>query len=123
MNVFPALPSCSCGPSCGSSCGSPAGDTDPNEELLQRVKEVKENIGNSVKTEIASYITQTHAYSAISKLNQILESSGKKELVATWPYVYTYLLPLIAINDKIAFAGKVPSKQELLDRVKAEIEE
>ena len=87
------------------------------------VKEIKENIGDSVETEIASYITQSHADSAINNLNRILEFSGRKDLIAARPYIYSFLLPLIAINDIIAFAGKVPSKQELLERVRTEMNE
>ena len=85
------------------------------------VKEVKENIGDSVEAEIASYITQSQADSAINNLNRVLEFSGRKDLIAAAPYVYSFLLPLIAVNDRIAFAGKVPSKEELLERVRAEI--
>jgi len=98
---------------CG--CGQREGE---NAELFKLLKEVKRDFP-AVTVNIAEYGTKIDQ--AFSKLNEILESSGKKKLIklGLGAQVFRSVIPLVAINGKIASVSEVPKKEALYARIKS----
>lgn len=92
-----------------------------NTELFRLINDVLKDFKGKVEVNIMEYGTQINE--AFSRLNQILENSGKKNLVSLGLGVQLLrsLIPLIAINGKIAFVSSVPSKDELYAKIKEAI--
>jgi len=97
---------------CG--CGQREGE---NTELYKLMKGVKKDFP-SVTVNIAEYGTKIDE--AFSRLNEILEVSGKKKLVklGLGAQVFRSVIPLVAINGKIASVSEVPKKTELYTKIK-----
>lgn len=89
-----------------------------NTELFRLLNDVLKDFKGKVDLNIMDYGTQINE--SFSRLNQILENSGKKSLVALGlgAQLFRSLIPLIAINGKIAFATSVPSKDDLYAKIK-----
>jgi hypothetical protein len=98
---------------CG--CGQREGE---NAELYKLMKEVKRDFP-AVTVNIAEYGTKIDE--AFEKLNAILEKSGKKKLVklGLGAQVFRSVIPLVAINGKIASVTEVPKKKDLYAKIKA----
>ena len=97
---------------CG--CGQREGE---NAELFKLMKEVKRDFP-TVTVNIAEYGTKIDK--AFSRLNEVLESSGKKKLVklGLGAQVFRSVIPLVAINGKIASITEVPTKENLYSKIK-----
>ena len=89
-----------------------------NSELFKLLKDVKKDFP-SITVNIAEYGTKIDK--AFSRLNEILESSGKKKLVrlGLGAQVFRSVIPLVAINGKIASVSEVPKKTELYAKIKS----
>jgi len=98
---------------CG--CGQREGE---NAELFKLLKEVKRDFP-TITVNIAEYGTKIDK--AFSRLNEILESSGKKKLVrlGLGAQVFRSVIPLVAINGKIASVSEVPKKEALYAKIKS----
>jgi len=98
---------------CG--CGQREGE---NAELFKLLKEVRRDFP-TVTVNIAEYGTKIDQ--AFSKLNEILESSGKKKLIklGLGAQVFRSVIPLVAINGKIASVSEVPKKEVLYAKIKS----
>ena len=88
-----------------------------NTELFRLLKDVLRDFEGKVDLNVMDYGTQIDE--AFSRLNQILENSGKKNLAALGlgAQLFRSLIPLIAINGKIAFAASVPKKEDLYAKI------
>jgi len=97
---------------CG--CGQREGE---NAELFKLLKEVKRDFP-SVTVNIAEYGTKIDK--AFSRLNDILEKSGKEKLIklGLGAQVFRSVIPLVAINGKIASLTEVPKKEALYAKIK-----
>lgn len=89
-----------------------------NVELFNLMKEVKRDFEGKVELNVVDY--GTHIDEAFLRLNQILESSGKRRLteLGLGAQLFRSLIPLIAIDGKIAFTTSVPSKEALYARIR-----
>ncbi|MBS7617969.1 hypothetical protein KEJ25_05100 [Candidatus Bathyarchaeota archaeon] len=90
-----------------------------NEKLFALLRETKKDFGERVEIRVAEYgekLLETQ-----KRLAEILEASGKKRVVemGLGPQVMRSLIPIIAINGKIAFVTSVPGKEELYERIRA----
>ncbi|MEM3693196.1 MAG: hypothetical protein QXI39_04155 [Candidatus Bathyarchaeia archaeon] len=92
-----------------------------NVVLFNLMREVKRDFEGKVELNIMDY--GTHIDEALLRLNQILEASGKGRLIelGLGAQLFRSLIPLIAINGKIAFAASVPSKEALYAKIKEAI--
>jgi len=92
-----------------------------NRELFRLINDVLKDFKGEVEVNIMEY--GPHIDEAFSKLNQILENSGKKNLISLGlgAQLLRSLIPLIAINGKIAFVSSVPSKDALYAKIKEAI--
>jgi len=98
---------------CG--CGQREGE---NAELFKLLKDVKRDFP-TVTVNIAEYGTKIDE--AFSRLNDILESSGKKKLIklGLGAQVFRSVIPLVAINGKIVSVSEVPKKEALYAKIKS----
>jgi len=98
---------------CG--CGQREGE---NAELFKLLKDVKRDFP-TITVNIAEYGTKIDE--AFSRLNEILEGSGKKKLVrlGLGAQVFRSVIPLVAINGKIASVSEVPKKEALYAKIKS----
>ena len=98
---------------CG--CGQREGE---NAELFKLLRDVKRDFP-TVTVKIAEYGTKIDE--AFSRLNEILEGSGKKKLVrlGLGAQVFRSVIPLVAINGKIASVSEVPKKEALYAKIKS----
>jgi len=89
-----------------------------NAELFKLMKDVKKDFP-AITINIAEYGTKIDE--AFAKLNAILEKSGKKKLIklGLGAQVFRSVIPLIAINGKIASVTEVPKKTELYAKIKS----
>jgi len=89
-----------------------------NAELFKLLKEVKKDFP-TITVNIAEYGTKIDK--AFSRLNEILEASGKKKLVrlGLGAQVFRSVIPLVAINGKIASVSEVPKKEALYAKIKS----
>ena len=89
-----------------------------NAELFKLMKDVKKDFP-AVTVNVAEYGTKIDV--AFEKLNAILEKSGKKKLIklGLGAQVFRSVIPLIAINGKIASVTEVPKKEELYAKIEA----
>ncbi|MBO3842752.1 MAG: hypothetical protein FGF48_10125 [Candidatus Brockarchaeota archaeon] len=94
-----------------------------NVDLYRLVNAVLHDFKDKVVVNIVEYGTKIDE--AFLKLNQILENSGKKKLstLGLGPQLLRNLIPLIAINGKIAFAASVPSKEALYAKINEALNE
>ncbi len=93
-----------------------------NERLFTLLREVKKDFGERVEIRVAEYgekLLETQ-----KRLAEILEASGKKRVVemGLGPQVMRSLIPIIAINGKIAFVTSVPEKEELYERIRSALQ-
>ena len=97
---------------CG--CGQREGE---NAELFKLIKAVKKDFPDDVTLNLAEYGVKIDA--AVSRLNEILEANGKTKLakLGLGAQVFRSIIPMIAINDKIAFLSEVPKKEELYAKI------
>ena len=88
-----------------------------NAELFKLIKSVKKDFSETVDINLAEYGTKIDL--AVARLNAILEASGKKKLASMGlgAQVFRSVIPLIALNDKIAFLSEVPKKEELYAKI------
>jgi hypothetical protein len=88
-----------------------------NAELFKLIKSVKKDFSETVDINLAEYGTKIDA--AVVRLNAILEASGKKRLanMGLGAQVFRSVIPLIALNGKIAFLSEVPKKEELYAKI------
>ncbi|MGQ9514952.1 MAG: hypothetical protein ACUVTL_07900 [Thermoproteota archaeon] len=88
-----------------------------NVELFKLVRDVKKDFGDTATINIMEYGTKID--SSFKRLNEILEASGKKKLsdMGLGAQLFRSLIPMIAINGKIAFASEVPKKEELYAKI------
>ena len=102
---------------CG--CGQREGE---NAELFKLMKDVKRDFP-SVTVNIAEYGTKIDK--AFSRLNDILEKSGKEKLIklGLGAQVFRSVIPLVAINGKIASLTEVPKKETLYAKIKVALEQ
>jgi len=93
-----------------------------NEKLFALLREVKRDFGDRVDIRVAKY--GENLLEAQRKLAEILEASGKKRVVemGLGPQVMRSLIPIIAINGKIAFVTSVPTKEELYEKIRASLQ-
>lgn len=89
-----------------------------NERLFALLREVKRDFGELVEIHVAEYgdkLLETQ-----KRLAEILEASGKKKVVemGLGPQVMRSLIPIIAINGKIAFVTNIPEKEELYEKIR-----
>jgi hypothetical protein len=89
-----------------------------NAELFKLMKDVKKDFP-AITINIAEYGTKIDE--AFAKLNTILEKSGKKKLIklGLGAQVFRSVIPLIAINGKIASVTEVPKKKDLYAKIKS----
>jgi len=87
-----------------------------NAELFKLMKDVKRDFP-TITVNIAEYGTKIDK--AFSRLNEILETSGKKKLIklGLGAQVFRSVIPLIAINGKIASVSEVPKKEALYAKI------
>lgn len=117
---FPATVSASCcGPSAAASscdCGpvdcEPGGkDTrDPNEILLERLRDVEGHFVGKIETELANYSSNAGIFQAIDNLNYILQNNGKSFMVTPANF-YTFIssvAPIISVNGQLTFTRMCP---------------
>jgi len=99
---------------CG--CGHREGE---NTELYKLIKDVKKDFPDIVTVNIAEYGVKIDK--AFSRLNEILEASGKKKLaqLGLGAQVFRSIIPLVAINGKMAFVSEVPKKEALYAKIKS----
>jgi len=90
-----------------------------NVELFNLMREVKRDFGEKVELNIIEY-GASGIEAAFSRLNQILEASGKRRLteLGLGAQLFRSLIPLIAIDGRIAFTMRVPSKEALYSKIK-----
>ncbi|MBO3802457.1 MAG: hypothetical protein JTT11_01050 [Candidatus Brockarchaeota archaeon] len=107
LDVFPAG-------ICG--CGQREGE---NAELFKLVREVKEDFKGKVEVNVAEYGTKIDE--AFEKLNKVLEASGKRKLanLGLGSQLFRTLIPLVALNGKMAFVAEVPKKEALYAKIEA----
>jgi len=98
---------------CG--CGQREGE---NTELYKLMKGVKKDFPDGVVVNIAEYGTKIDA--AFAKLNDILDASGKKKVtqLGLGAQVFRSVIPVVAINGKLAFVSEVPKKEALYAKIK-----
>ncbi|MEM2058119.1 MAG: hypothetical protein QXU11_08400 [Thermoproteota archaeon] len=101
MDVFPV-----------GICGCGHRDSE-NVPLYRLVNAVLQDFKGKVDVNIVEY--GEHIDKAYLKLREILKNSGKERLLTLGlgPQLFRNLLPLIAIDGKIAFLVNLPSKEEL----------
>ena len=89
-----------------------------NERLFELLREVKRDFGDAVEIHVVEYGDKI--LEAQKKLARILEASGKKRVVemGLGPQVMRNLIPIIAINGKIAFVTTVPDKEALYQKIR-----
>jgi len=88
-----------------------------NVELFKLLKEALNDFKDQIEINIMEY--GSNIDKAYSRLNEILVASGKKELttLGLGAQLFRSLIPLIAIDGKIAFTTSVPSKEELYSKI------
>jgi len=88
-----------------------------NVELFRLLNNASKDFKGLVELNIMDYGLQIDK--AYSKLNQILEASGRKRLteLGLGAQLFRSLIPLIAINGKIAFTVSVPNKEDLYGKI------
>jgi endonuclease IV len=103
---------------CG--CGQREGE---NAELFKLVREVKEDFKGLVTVNVAEYGTKIDE--AFERLNEVLEASGKRRLanLGLGSQLFRTLIPLIAVNGKMAFVSEVPKKEELYAKINSALKQ
>jgi len=88
-----------------------------NVELFKLLNDAAKDYKGRVELNVMDYGLQIDK--AYSKLNQILEASGKKNLaeLGLGAQLFRSLIPLVAINGKIAFTVSVPGKGDLYAKI------
>lgn len=128
--VYPLAQAASCcDPSGGASCNSGPSvpifkvedGRDPNDVLLERIREVKKESGKEIEVNIAKYNSTPDIFKAVDTLNSAINNSEKKIFITPSNF-FTFIsstTPIIVINNKLAFTKKIPTKQEILNYINA----
>ncbi|NHV98398.1 MAG: hypothetical protein HA496_01985 [Thaumarchaeota archaeon] len=103
-------------------CGCGQRDAE-NAPLFKLASDVLRDFKDKVEVNIMEYGTEIDK--AFLRLNQILENSGKGRIVSMGlgAQVFRSIIPMIAINGKIAFAASVPSKEALYVKINEALKE
>jgi len=103
-------------------CGCGQRDAE-NARLFKLASDVLRDFKDKVEVNIVEYGTEIDK--AFLKLNRILENSDKGKILSMGlgAQVFRSIIPMIAINGKIAFAASVPSREALYAKINEALKE
>lgn len=123
VSIFPKSPNAGFGAGCSGCSGcSSVGSTGPSleaeqealEDLTFRLEEIGYEKGEPINV---SVIDVSDVNYTLELLNVALVTSGSSERITHDNYnmFMTHNAPIITVNNKIIFKGKIPRKDELVE--------
>lgn len=122
MLIFPALGSSRCGPQAGCGCGSNnlSSFSQSPREINRRLSDLKyyllEYYEKKISVDFVNYLSKDSILEALEMLNTALRNSGSEfEITLNNFFVFvTSTSPIIIIQDKIAFKGRIPASADII---------